>query len=140
MYRDDLDDMFTYNDLIAWRARASVAGAPAFAFPLGSYNTPSTDGSHSLPYEIVLVGPQREDADPMTIFNVEPVTQRRQLFCGCIAANETMRAQFGLADLANDCATRFRGLAGKRNATDVTLAPAVCRDERTAVSPASGAH
>jgi hypothetical protein len=133
MYRDDLDDMLTYNELIAWRARAD---APAAAFPLGSYNAAGLRGSHSLPYEIVLLGPQREDADPMTIFNVEPATQRRQLFCGCIAADDAMRAQFGLADMADRCAARFPGLVGKRGTTEVRLAPTVCRDERTAVSPA----
>jgi hypothetical protein len=133
MYRDDLDDMLTYNELIAWRARTD---APAAAFPLGSYNPAGIPSLHSLPYEIVLVGPQREDADPMTIFNVEPATQRRQLFCGCIAADDAMRAQFGLADMGDRCAARFSGLAGKRGTTEVRLAPTACRDERTAVSPA----
>jgi hypothetical protein len=140
MYRDDLDDMLTYNDLLAWSARAVEAGAPVAPFPLGSYNDANAPRSHSLPYEIVLVGPQREDADPMTIFEVEPATQRRQLFCGCIAADEAMRTQFGLSDMADRCVARFPGLAGKRNAVEVSLAPAVCREERTAVAPPPGAH
>lgn len=135
MYRDDLDDMLTYNDLLAWHAAAAAGGAPLAGFPLGSYNT-TAESSHSLPYEIVLVSPQREDSDPMTVFNVEPVTQRRQLYCGCIAADDAMRAQFGLADMADRCAVRFQGLAGKRGTTEVSLYPAVCRDERTAVAPA----
>jgi len=136
MYRDDLDDMLTYNDLLAWHARAAAAGTTLPAFPLASYN-PADDaaGSHSLPYEIVLVGPQREDSDPMTIFNVEPATQRRQLFCGCIAADDAMRAQFALPQMADRCAVRFPGLSGTRGTTEVDLVPAVCRDERTAVSP-----
>jgi hypothetical protein len=133
MYRDDLDDMLTYNELLAWRARSD---APAAAFPLGSYNTAGTPGSHSLPYDIVLVGPQREDADPTTIFNIEPATQRRQLFCGCIAADAAMRTQFGLPDMAGRCAARFPGLAGKPGTTEVSFQTAVCRDERTALSPA----
>jgi hypothetical protein len=136
MYRDDLDDMLTYNELLAWHARAVTAGAPLAAFPLGSYNSADAAGLPSLPYEIVLVGPQREDSDPITLFNIEPATQRRQLFCGCVAADHAMRAQFGLADMADRCAARFPGLAGKRSATEITLEPAVCRDERTAVSPA----
>jgi hypothetical protein len=136
MYRDDLDDMLTYNDLLAWHARAAAAGAALPAFPLASYNrADDTAGSRSLPYEIVLVGPQREDSDPMTIFNVQPATQRRQLFCGCIAADDAMQAQFALPEMADRCASRFRGLAGTRGATEVDLVPAVCRDERTAVSP-----
>jgi hypothetical protein len=85
----------------------------------------------------VLVGPQREDSDPMTLFNVDPPTQRRQLYCGCIAADTAMRAQFGLGDLADRCAVRFPGLVGKRGSTEVSLEPSVCRDERTAVSPVS---
>jgi hypothetical protein len=134
MYRDDLDDMLTYNDLLAWRA--AEAAAPLAAFPLGSYNSADGAQSYSLPYEIVLVAPQREDSDPITLFNVEPATQRRQLYCGCMAADDAMRAQFGLAGMAERCAARFPGLAGKRGTTEVGLEPAVCRDERTAVSPA----
>jgi hypothetical protein len=137
MYRDDLDDMLTYNDLLAWHARAVAAGTTLPPFPLASYNpADEAAGSHSLPYEIVLVGPQREDSDPMTIFNVEPATQRRQLFCGCIAADDAMRAQFALPLMADRCAARFTGLADTRGTTEITLVPAVCRDERTAVSPA----
>jgi hypothetical protein len=136
MYRDDLDDMLTYNELIAWRARAAAATAPLAAFPLGSYNTADSAQSRSLPYEIVLVAPQREDSDPITLFNVEPATQRRQLYCGCIAADDAMRAQFGLAGMPDRCAARFPGLAGKRGTTDLSLEPAICRDERTAVAPA----
>jgi hypothetical protein len=137
MYRDDLDDMLTYNDLLAWHARAAPAGTTLPAFPLASYNrADDAAGSHSLPYEIVLVGPQREDSDPMTIFNVEPATQRRQLFCGCIAADDAMQAQFALPEMADRCAARFPGLSGTRGTIDDNFVPAVCRDERTAVSPA----
>ena len=71
----------------------------------------------------------------MTIFTVDPATQRRQLFCGCVAADEAMGTRFGLATMADRCAARFPGQADRRDATDVILAPAICRDERTAVSP-----
>jgi hypothetical protein len=129
MYRDDLDDLLTYNELLEWHARAAATGAPLPAFPLGSYNTAGTQPSRPLPYEIVIVAPQREDADPLTIFNLEPATQRRQLFCGCIAANEAMGKQFGLTSMADQCTARFPG---------PSLAPAVCRDERTAVMTPAG--
>jgi hypothetical protein len=135
MYRDDLDDMLTYNDLIAWYVGATASGAPLPSFPLGSYNTADAAASHSLPYEIVLVGPEREDADPMTIFNVEPATQRRQLYCGCIAADDAMRTQVGLVGMADRCVARFTGRAARRAESEVSLDPAICRDERTAVSP-----
>lgn len=134
VYRDDLDDMLLYNDLIAWRVRTAAPGSSLPGFPLRSYNTADAPGSDFLPYEIVLVAPQREDADPMSIFGLEPATQRRQLFCGCIAADETMQMQFGLEALVDRCAARFPGLAGERDAAPITLAPAVCRDERTAVT------
>jgi hypothetical protein len=141
MYRDDLDDMLTYNELVEWHARsAAAAGAALPAFPLGTYNTADTPGAHSLPYEIVLVAPQREDSDPITIFDLEPATQRRQLFCGCVAANEAMRAKFEAPDMTDGCIARFVGTVGEREAMDAVLAPAICRDERTAVAPSSAAE
>jgi hypothetical protein len=136
MYRDDLDDLLTYNELIEWHARAAEADASLAAFPLASYNPAAGEPSHSLPYEIVLVGPQREDADPTAIFNLDPATQRRQLFCGCIAADQAIRAQYGLASMADHCAGRFPGLAGRRDTDEIVLSAEICHDERTAVSPA----
>jgi predicted acylesterase/phospholipase RssA len=135
IYRDDLDDMLTFNDLLEWRAQAVAAGESLTSFPLGSYNGLDAPGSRSLPYKIALIAPQREDSDPMSIFDVEPATQRRQLFCGCIAADEAMQTQFGLPGMAARCEERFPGLVGKRYATETRLDPAACRDERTAVSP-----
>jgi NTE family protein len=135
MYRDDLDDMLTYNELLAWHAQAAAGGARRTTFPLGSYNTADAPGFHSLPYEIVLVGPQREDSDPMTLFNLEPATQRRQLFCGCVAADDAMSAQFGLQSMTDRCAARFRSLEGRRGTTEARFDRGVCHDERTAVSP-----
>lgn len=139
MYRDDLDDLLTYNELLAWHDRAVAAGAPLPAFPLGSYNVAATEPSRSLPYEIVIVAPQREDADPLTIFNLDPATQRRQLFCGCIAADEAMTDRFGLTNMADQCIARFPGLR-ERDEAEVSLAPAVCRDEHTAVGAPTAAH
>jgi predicted acylesterase/phospholipase RssA len=121
MYRDDLDDMLMYNQLLAWHARAAKAGTPLMEFPLRSYNPADTAGTYSLPYEIVLVGPQREDADPMSLFDLEPATQRRQLFCGCIAADDVMQTQYGLADMADRCVSRFYGAAGAQPLTNACL-------------------
>jgi hypothetical protein len=135
MYRDDLDDMLTYNELLEWHARAAGSGTTLPAFPLASYNrADDAAGFRSLPYEIVLIGPQREDSDPMTIFNVQPATQRRQLFCGCIAADDAMQVQFGLTEMADLCSSRFPGLSGTEGTTEVGFDSAVCRDERTAVT------
>jgi len=131
MYRDDLDDLLTYNDLIAWHARAAASDVSLAAFPLRSYNTADAVGSHSQPYEIVLISPEREDADPMTIFNVEPAVQRRQLYCGCVASDDAMRTQFGLAAMQDRCAARFSGLDGQRGSIGAGLDPAVCRSAST---------
>jgi hypothetical protein len=129
MYRNDLDDMLLYNELLEWRARATSRIDALDGFPLGSYNRATPD-SPSLPYALTLVAPQREDTDPMSLFDVQPATQRRQLFCGCIAADDAMQRRFGLASEAAQCRARFRGLAGPRDAAEVELDPELCRDER----------
>jgi hypothetical protein len=139
MYRDDLDDMLTYNELIEWHAAAASTGAALPAFPLGTYNVAETPRAHSLPYEIVLVAPQREDTDPITIFSLEPATQRRQLFCGCIAANETMTVSFATPDMAGDCTARFLGIGEGRDASFEPFTAGICRDERSAVAAAPAA-
>jgi hypothetical protein len=129
MYRNDLDNMLLYNELLEWRAQAAGRLAEFDGFPLGSYNHPA-GAPASLPYALTLIAPQREDTDPMSIFDVQPATQRRQLFCGCIAADDALRQRFGLASEAGQCRTRFRGLADRRGTTEVELDPALCRDER----------
>ena len=67
--RDDLDDMLMLNDLLAWRTQAAEhVGAPLADFPIESFN--AAPGAASRPYEIALIAPAREDADPSTIFDV----------------------------------------------------------------------
>ena len=128
LHRSDLDDMLLYNDLLAWQTRASI-GAAAPVFPLGSFNR-SADTGAPKPYEIALISPQRPNSDPLSIFDVDPETQRRQMFCGCIAADEVMQARFGLAQLGERCATRFPALPAQRRHTETAaLTPAICRDE-----------
>jgi hypothetical protein len=129
MYRSDLDDMLLYNELLEWRARSPGRPGEFDGFPLGSYNRPAGVAS-SLPYALTLIAPQREDADPMSLFDVQPATQRRQLFCGCIAADDAITRRFGLPSHAAECSSRFRGLASPRATTEVELDPALCRDER----------
>jgi hypothetical protein len=46
---------------------------------------------------------------------------------GCIAADDAMRAQFGLIDMADRCAARFAGVAGKHVTTEDRLEPDACR-------------
>jgi hypothetical protein len=106
MYRDDLDDMLLFNDLLRWQSQ-SAGSNPLTPFPIASFNRASSPDAATLPYDIAIIAPQREDSDPMTIFKVEPETMRRQLYCGCVAADDIMQTQFGLATLADRCAVRF---------------------------------
>jgi predicted acylesterase/phospholipase RssA len=127
LHRADLDDMLFLNDLLAWQSRlAGKVAAPSS--PLGSFNRVGTNGA-SQPYEIALIAPQRDDSDPLSIFDAEPRTQRKREYCGCVAADEIMTTQFGLASMADRCAERFPALPARRHAADVrALTPAMCRE------------
>ena len=128
LHRNDLDDMLLYNDLLAWQSRAP-AGTTSLVFPLGSFNR-SGDAGAPKPYEIAVISPQRPNSNPLSIFDVDPATQRRQMFCGCIAADDVMQTQFGLASQSERCATRFPAVRAKRRHSETTaLMPAICRDE-----------
>jgi predicted acylesterase/phospholipase RssA len=133
MHRADLDDMLLYNDLLAWQARAAET-AGAMSFPIGSFNR-ATPGGVAQPYEIALIAPHHDDSDALRIFEADPKTQRERVFCGCVAADELMQTQFGLAPLTDRCAARFPALPGKRRrAQPPALTPAICHAE-TAVPP-----
>ena len=126
LHRDDLDDMLLFNDLLAWQSRTS-RDPTSPVFPLGSFNR-SADAGPPKPYEIAVVSPKRRNPDPLSIFNVDAPTQRVQMFCGCIAADEVMQTRFGLASLGEACATRFPAVkATRRRAETVALTPASCR-------------
>ena len=128
LHRDDLDDMLLFNDLLAWSSRAP-GGTSSPVFPLGSFNRSAATGVPK-PYEIAVISPKRPNSNPLSIFDVDAPTQRRQMFCGCIAADEVMQTQFGLARLSDRCATRFPAVPAKRRHGDTAaLTPAICRDE-----------
>ena len=136
MHRADLDDMLLYNDLLAWQARAGET-AGVEPFPLGSFNRATPDAA-AKPYEIALIAPYTDDSDALRIFEADPQTQRERVFCGCIAADELMQTQFGLAPMTDRCAARFPALPGKRrNAGPPALTPAICHNEATAPLPPS---
>jgi hypothetical protein len=141
--RNDLDDMLMLNDLLRWRTQAAVRlGSPLTGFPIESYNrSAGNPDAPSQPYDIALIAPQREDSDPSTIFDTRPSTIRRQLFCGCVAADQAMQRDFGLASMETQCADRFPRLATREHARRRDrvreTAPwdaAICRDPRTAVT------
>ena len=128
LHRDDLDDMLLFNDLLAWNSRAP-GDTVTPTFPLGSFNR-SADTGAPKPYEIAVISPKRPNSNPLSIFDVDAPTQRRQMFCGCVAADEVMQSQFGLARLSERCATRFPAVSVKRHRSEAaTLTPAICRDE-----------
>ncbi len=134
-YRDDLDGMLLYNDLLAWHARGGAASDSAPPFPLGSFNRATATGV-SLPYEIALIAPDREDADPTRLLDVAPQVQRREIYCGCIAADALMQTRYGQASMADRCGARFAAPPDvRRRRAAAPLEPAMCRDERTAVAP-----
>ena len=134
MHRADLDDMLLYNDVLAWQARAGET-AGAVPFPIGSFNRATPDAA-AQPYEIALIAPYSDDSDALKIFEADPQTQRRRVFCGCVAADELMQTQFGLAPLTDRCVARFPALPGKRrHAGPPPLTPAICRNEAAVPPP-----
>jgi len=131
-YRRDLDSLLLKNDLLRWRwhayQRMLLNGTPeqlieirqqflGSGTSLESYNRDPRDlSAPSLPYEIGLVVPQKEFADLRNILKFSRSSIQQQLYCGCMAANEMMEAQFGLPSLANRCSERFPRYASmKRN-------------------------
>jgi hypothetical protein len=129
LHRDDLDDVLLFNDLLAWQSRTPGGSGASPVFPLGSFNR-STDTGAAQPYDIAVISPQRRNPNPLSIFDVDAATQRQQMYCGCIAADEVMQTQFGLASLGASCATRFPAVpATRRHAETAALTPATCRDE-----------
>jgi hypothetical protein len=74
------------------------------------------------PYEIALIAPERDDADPLSMFNAEPRTQRERVLLGCLAADKVMTMQFQQPSMADQCVTRFPKLPGKRR-RGVTAGP-----------------
>lgn len=119
MHRADLDDMLLYNDVLAWQARE--AGATSNTFPIASFNR-ERPGAVPQPYEIALIAPERDDADPLSMFNAEPRTQRERVLLGCLAADKVMTMQFQQPSMADQCVTRFPKLPGKRR-RGVTAGP-----------------
>jgi hypothetical protein len=139
-YRRDLDSLLMKNDLLRWRwqayqrmllnvtperlmeTRQQFLGSGASL--LESYNRDPRDlVAPSLPYEIGLVAPQKEFADLKNILKFSRSSIQEQLYCGCMAANEMMEAQFGSPSLANRCSERFPRYASmKRNRSILAMA------------------
>jgi predicted acylesterase/phospholipase RssA len=152
-YRWELDFLLFANDTLRWRWAAyqqAVSSAPAerleevkrqfrgaTGFPLESYNRdPQDPDAPARPYEIGLVVPEKEYAEVGNMLVFSRPMVREQLYCGCIAADEMMQEDFGLASLAERCAARFPPLPKKQqNSAPAALAswqPMVCQTGRSA--------
>lgn len=145
-YRRDLDSLLLKNDLLRWRSdayqRMLLNVTPEQLMETGrrflgsgasleSYNRDPRDlGAPSLPYEIGLVAPKKEFADVRNILKFSRSSIQEQLYCGCMAANEMMEAQFGLPSLANRCSERFPRYASmkrKRSIRAMALSGGTCQ-------------
>ena len=138
-YRRDLDFLLFANDTLRWRWAAyqhAVSSAPAehleevrrqfrgaTGFPLESYNRdPQDPGAPARPYEIGLVVPEKEYAEVgnMLVFSRSMI--REQMYCGCVAADQMIQRDFGLASQAERCAERFP--PGRERKEQASLEPA----------------
>jgi hypothetical protein len=161
VYRSDLEFSLTANDLLRWRWQAytrivlnasseQLADAKKGflshgAFAVESYNRDLQDrDAPSRPYEIGMIVPAKEFADPSHLLVVSPSAIQAQLYCGCMAADEMMARDFDLPSLSNECAQRFpRSIKSEQN-THVAAGgwdPAVCgsahRDKQNTLEIAS---
>jgi predicted acylesterase/phospholipase RssA len=119
-FRDDLTLMLESNQILAWRKRtydAATAGLgpeqrkefdQKFAeinrsFPLHSYNEPP-DGGPSLPYDAVVVAPDKVYAQG---FDLDPQNIALQLQSGCLKADLTMQEDFHMDSMKEKCLATF---------------------------------
>jgi len=119
-FREDLTLMLNANAVLAWRKRtydAAIAALPADqrktfdlqlaeinrAFPLHSYNEPP-DGGPSLPYDAVVVAPEKVYAET---FHVDPENIALQFHYGCLAADRMMQEDFHMTSMEQKCQDRF---------------------------------
>jgi len=98
-------------DLLAWArgtldARALDQFTREFgdeSFPVGSYHS-SPDANWSLPYDIVLVTPEKEYAGT---YQFDSANIRKQLREGCRTADAILTAQFQVASMKPRCDAEF---------------------------------
>jgi hypothetical protein len=124
VYRSDLDFLQFANDLLRWRRQAyeqisSQSDPPSLSdaqrvfltgagFAVESYNPDlQNPAAPSLPYEIGMIVPEKEAADPEHLLVITPAIIQEQLYSGCLAADATMTRDFNLPSLADQCAERF---------------------------------
>jgi hypothetical protein len=119
-FRDDLTLALESNAILAWRKQVYDAVTSALGpeqrkdfdgkfaginqgFPLHSYNEPP-DGGPSLPYNLVVVAPEKVYAET---FDVDPEKIALQLHYGCLEADRMMQQDFHMASMKEECLARF---------------------------------
>jgi predicted acylesterase/phospholipase RssA len=119
-FRDDLTLMLESNALLAWRKRTYDAVTTTLApeqrntfdvkfaeinkdFPLHSYNE-APDGGPSLPYDAVVVAPDKVYAG---VFDVDPENIALQLHYGCLEADLMMQEDFHMTSMKEKCLEKF---------------------------------
>ena len=119
-FREDLTLMLESNAVLAWRRRTYDAATAALApeqrkafdlqfaeinrtFPLHSYNE-APDGGPSLPYDAVVVAPEKIYAET---FEVDPENIALQLHYGCLQADLMMQQDFHMTSMKEKCHERF---------------------------------
>jgi hypothetical protein len=119
-FRDDLTLMLESNEILTWRKRTYDAATAVLGpeqrkefdqkfaeinqtFPLHSYNEPP-DGGPSLPYDAVVVAPDKVYAES---FDVDPENIAMQLHYGCLEADLMMQEDFHIASMKENCLARF---------------------------------
>jgi len=115
-YRSDLDYMFFANEVLRWQWQiwsdtANQLPATQSAnskVVIASFNRdPDQPNAPARPYDLGLIMPQKEFADPAHLLLISPQITQEQLYCGCMATDDTMQRVFGLPSLAGQCAKRF---------------------------------
>src|SRR5262249_27941334 len=121
-FRTDFDFMLLANQWLEWQAETDFKSALRLetgldsnasylnkaVIPLESYNRAALEGdARSKPYRIGIVKPKEESADLADLLSFSRQMIRSQLLAGCLAADETMQSEFGLASLSTACTDRF---------------------------------
>ena len=122
-YRSDLDYMLFANEVLRWQWRSysdlanklSPAQSANYDFVIASFNRdPGKPNAPSRPYDLGLIMPKKELADAAHLLVISPQVTQEQLYCGCIAADDTMQKTFGMPSLADQCAQRFPQLVSRK--------------------------
>lgn len=119
-FREDLTLMLESNAILGWRKRTYDAAIATLtpeqrktfdlqfaeinqAFPLHSYNE-APDGGPSLPYDAVVVAPEKVYAET---FDVDAENIALQLRYGCLQADIMMQQDFHMTSMKEKCEERF---------------------------------